>query len=113
MTRTYLASTCALACLLSLARPAAAQQPAKAPALPPINPALARLDQVIRAGDGPGFCLAYHAGQDRLAAGFERGTVQVWNRDVLLGFRPGSGSGNKLAGHQGPVVAAAWTKGPV
>lgn len=85
----------------------------KPPALPPINPAAARLDQTITGLDGPGFAIAYRDAADRLVAGCERGTLQVWRKDVLLSIRSGSGTGNKVEAHAGPVVALAWQGGRI
>jgi WD40 repeat protein len=48
-----------------------------------------------------------------LVAGCDRGTLQVWHKDVLLGFRSGSGTGQRLNGHQGPVVCMAWGAHPI
>jgi len=104
----------AIAVLLA-AVPAFAQDKGKdkGPTYPPINPAIARLDQTISGLDGPGFCLGYNDARDVLVAGCDRGTLQVWHKDVLLGFRTGSGTGNLLAGHQGPVVRLAWGAAPI
>jgi WD40 repeat protein len=90
-----------------------AQQPAKPPALPPINPAAARLDQTITGLDGPGFGIAYSADLDMLVASCEHATIQSWKKDVLLSIRTGSGSAGVLRGHEGPVLAMAWNGGPV
>src|SRR5438128_7083065 len=88
---------------------AGAQQPtAKPPALPPINPAAARLDQTINGLDGAGFAIAYSEPAETLIAGCDRGTLQMWNKDVLLNIRAGSGSANVLHGHDGSVLALAW-----
>ncbi|MCI0639105.1 MAG: WD40 repeat domain-containing protein [Gemmataceae bacterium] len=88
-----------------------AQQPA--PALPPINPAAARLEQTITGLGGPGFCLAYHPVRDMLVAGCESGTLHAWNKDVLLSIRTGSGTAQVQSAHQGAVVALAWGGGPI
>ena len=90
-----------------------AQPPAKAPALPPINPAQARLAATISGLDGPGFAIAYGDAAGVLAAACERGTIQIWHKDVLLGIRAGSGTPHLLRGHQGPVLALAWNGGPI
>lgn len=81
--------------------------------LSPINPAAARPDQTITSLDGPGFAIAYGAELDLLVAGCDRGTIQFWNRDVLLGIRTGSGTGQVLRGHEAPVTLLAWNGGPV
>lgn len=97
-------------CFLELAT--SAQQPAKPPLLPPINPAIAKLDQTIGGLDGPGFSMAYNQASDILAAGCERGSIQAWKKDVLLGIRTGSGTADSLRGHDGAVIALAWEGGP-
>jgi WD40 repeat protein len=89
----------------------AAQQPAKPPEFPPINPALARVDQTLGGLDGPGFAIAADDSSDLLAAGCERGTIHYWNKDVSLGVRTGASAGQSLSGHQGPVTALAWRGG--
>lgn len=90
-----------------------AQPPAKAPDFPPINPAVARLDQTITGLDGPGFAIAYNPETDSVAAGCERDSIQTWNKDVLLSIRMGSGTGSIIKGHQGAVIALAWRGGPI
>ncbi len=87
------------------------QQPAKGPVFPPINPAVARLDKTMGGLDGPGYAIAYGEDMDLLVAGCEGGSIQGWKKDVLLGFRNGTGSANTLSGHLGPVVALAWNGG--
>ena len=106
---------CLIVCLASLmgAEFGLAQEKGKGPVFPAINPAVARLDQTISGLDGPGFCIAYNPARDVLVAGCERGTLQVWHKDVLLGFRTGSGTGNQLNGHQGPVIRLAWGGTPL
>jgi WD40 repeat protein len=99
---------------LALAAPVThAQQPAKSPAWPPINPAAARLDQTIEGLDGPGFAVAGTPSAGLIFAACEDGTVQCWQRDVLLGVRGGSGTCNVLRGHRGPVLDLAWNGGPL
>ncbi|MBI1918529.1 MAG: WD40 repeat domain-containing protein [Planctomycetes bacterium] len=85
-----------------------AQQPAKPPPLPPINPAAARLDATINGLDGPGFAIAADEQCTFLAAACENGTVQFWHRDVILGLRPGDRNAQELTAHRGPVMALAW-----
>src|SRR5262245_13130921 len=89
-----------------------AQQPAKPPTFPQINPAAARLDQTIAGLDGPGFAIAYGEPADSIMAACEHGVIHIWNKDVLLGIRSGSGSANVLRGHDGPVLALAWNGSP-
>jgi WD40 repeat protein len=93
--------------------PALAQPPAKAPPLPPIAPALARLDHTMGGLDGPGFAIAGGRGSGMIAAACERGTVQLWHRDALLGIRSGTGTAQQLRGHDGAVIGLAWHGGPV
>ena len=88
-------------------------QPAKPPALPPINPALAHLDQTVGGLDGPGLAVAVKESGDLLAAAGERGTIQFWGKDVSMGIRAADGTPNVLQGHDGPVTALAWNGGPV
>jgi WD40 repeat protein len=83
------------------------------PAQPPIEPSLARLDQTIQGLDGPGTALAYNEAFGFLAAGCERGTIQLWNKDVLLGVRKGDHPTNVLRGHKGAVLCLATCQGPV
>jgi len=92
---------------------AGAQEKGKSPALPPINPAVARLSQTIHGLDGAGFAIAYGENSDLLFAACENGTIQGWKKDVLIGIRSGSGSANRLRGHQGPILRLAWNGGPV
>jgi WD40 repeat protein len=88
-------------------------QPAKPPALPPINPGVARLDQTIGGLDGPGFAVAVKDSGDLLAAAGEHGSIQLWGKDVCMGIRAADGTPNVLQGHDGPVTALAWNGGPV
>jgi len=88
-------------------------QPAKPPVFPPINPAVARLDQTIGGLDGPGLSLAVRDAGDLVAAGCERGGILLWGKDVLMGIRAADGSPNVLEGHEGAVTALAWNGGPV
>jgi WD40 repeat protein len=90
-----------------------AQPPAKPPALPPIVPAQARLDLTISGLDGPGFAIASAEDRGMVAAACEGETVQIWNKDALLGIRSGTGTAQVLRGHAGPVTAVAWHGGPV
>ena len=97
--------------LTGMAFGALGQQPVKGPTFPPINPAVARLDQTIGGLDGPGYAIAYSEDMDLLVAACDAGSMQGWKKDVLLGIRNGTGSANKLRGHQGPVVCLAWNGG--
>src|SRR5712692_8532806 len=89
-----------LAVALSLA-----QQPAKPPEIPAINPALARLDATLGGLDGPGFAVAADEDAGLLAAGCERGAIPYWNKDVSMGVRAGTSLVHSMSGHQGPVLA--------
>jgi WD40 repeat protein len=89
---------------------ATAQQPSKPPALPPINPAVARLDVTAGGLDGPGFAVAVQEQAGMVAAACEEGTIRYWNKDVVMGIRSGDGTPNLLVGHQGPVLALAWSR---
>lgn len=91
---------------------ASAQTPAP-PAPPPIAPNAARLDQTIHGLDGPGFAIAYSEEAGILAAAGENGTIQYWQKDVLMGVRVGDGTPNVLKGHAGPVTCLAWNGGPL
>src|SRR5207253_11407211 len=99
--------------ILAVVAAAAGQQPAPPPALPPVAPNLARLDQTLGGLDGPGWALACADGDGFLAAGCEEGTIQCWGKDVAMGVRVGAGTPLVLRGHQGPVMALAWHGGPV
>lgn len=88
---------------------ALAQPPAPKPPLPPINPAAAKADAVLGRLDGPGFDIAACEEAGLFAAACDRGTIHVWSRDVALGIRAGDATGHVLRGHQGPVVALAWS----
>jgi WD40 repeat protein len=98
------------AALVLLSRGAAQTPP---PALPPIAPNLARLDQTINGLDGPGFAVVYSEEAGVLAAACEEQTVQCWPKDVALGVRAVEGTPYVLRGHPGPVTALAWPGGPV
>src|SRR4051812_32800319 len=77
------------------------QQPPKAPPLPGVAPALARLDHTMSGLDGPGFAIA--SGEERgvVAAACEGGTVRLWHKDALLGIRSGNGTAQVLRGLDG------------
>lgn len=101
------------AAALFLASVTAQPPPAKPPAFPPVTPAQARLDQTVGGLDGPGLALAVKDSGDLLAAGCERGGIQLWGKDVAMGIRAADGSPSVLEGHDGPVTALAWNGGPV
>src|SRR4051794_19120707 len=82
-------------------------------ALPVINPQQARLLQTIAHLDGPGNALAYSDSFGILAVACDRGTIQSWDKDVLLGVRVGEKTPNVIQAHMGPITALAWNGGPV
>jgi hypothetical protein len=82
------------------------------PALPPIDPQQARLEQTISSLDAPGSALAYSERLGMLALGSDDGAIQVWDRDVLQGIRSGGRTSSVLHGHAGAVLALAWNDGP-
>ena len=88
------------------------KEPAKQPVFPPVNPAIAKLDITVTGLDGPGFAIAYGGKADLLVAGCENGTLQAFKKDTLAAFKAGTGKSDVWKGHQGPVLAVAWTGGP-
>src|SRR5947208_6445426 len=62
----------------------ASAQPPKTPALPPINPAQARLDQTLGGLDGPCYALAVGENAEVLIAAGERGTLLAWPRSTWM-----------------------------
>jgi WD40 repeat protein len=86
-------------------------QPGKPPPLPPINPAIAKLDVTLVPLDGPGFAVA--ASNDNVAAACEGGTIYLWNKKELEAAKKGPVKGQVLKAHTGPVVALAWNGGPI
>jgi WD40 repeat protein len=94
-----------LALLAALFLPmAGAQQPA----LPPINPAAARLDATVEGLDGPGFAIAGDERTGTVAAACDGGTIRYWHKDVVMGVRAGGRTPNVLRGHRGAVLALVW-----
>lgn len=65
-------------------------------------PDKARLDQTLNL-QSPGTALS--AGDEFLVAGTDKGTLEVWRKDVWLGIRTPGTSSFSLSGHEGPVVA--------
>jgi WD40 repeat protein len=94
-----------LAAVILLVRcaPSSGQQPA----LPPIAPATARLDQTLSGLDGPGFAIAHRDDGDSLFAACELNTIRYWSKDVWTGVRTGAKTPHLLKGHDGPVIALA------
>lgn len=74
---------------------------------PPINPAAARPDGVVNGLDGPGLALACQDDGALLVAGCERGCLQYWRKDVVMGVRLGDTAPHTIAAHQGPVLSVA------
>lgn len=102
-----------IALLLVISSRGTAQNASPSPALPAINPLQARLDQTISNLDGPGSALAYSNSLGILTAACERGTLQSWDKAVLLGVRVGEKTPNIISAHTGPITAMAWNGGPV
>lgn len=93
-----------------------AQQPGKdqkPPALPPVNPAAARLELTISDLAGPAFDLAAGGENDKelVAVACEQDAIDVFRKDALHGVKDAKPQAWK--GHQGPVVAVAYHGGPV
>src|SRR6266851_4512927 len=82
-----------------------------APSGPAINPATARLDQVLSGLDGPGFGVAYDESSGLLVAVGENGSLQYWRKDVAMGVRGGDRTPQVIKGHKGPVTAVVAASG--
>ncbi len=93
---------------LSLLLTIAVAQPPQPPALPPINPALARLDVTLNGIDGPGTAVAYSEQTGILAASCETGSVRFWTKESAFGVRGGEPTPLVLEAHKGQVSAMAW-----
>ncbi len=99
-------------CILGLGLLAAQQpQAGKPPPLPPVNPALAKLEVTLTPLDGPGFSVA--AGNDVVAAGCEGGAILLWDKKEFEAAKKGPVKAQVLKAHTGPVVAIAWNGGPI
>ncbi len=98
--------------LFVIAAVVSAQAPTP-PALPPINPTVARLDQTVGGLPAPGTCIAANEAGAILAGGCGNGKIVYWGKAVSLGVRAGDGTPDVLDGHKGAVVALAWGGGPV
>ena len=88
----------------------------KAPMLPPINPAVAKLELTISELDGPAFALVAGGEGDNelVAVACERDNIQVFRKDAFKDAKdPMAGKREAWKGHQGPVVALAYNGGPV
>ena len=86
-----------------------AQAP-KAPALPAINPAQARLDQTLGGLDGPCYALAATESGEFLIAGGEKGTLMAWPRSAWMGVRVGEHAPDATPAHYGAITALAWNQ---
>jgi WD40 repeat protein len=84
-----------------------AQQPKPAvpPALPAINPTLARLDVTAGGLDGPGHAITCVEDTGLLIAGCEEHSLCYWEKDVGLGIRGGDTPPHQVKGHQAPVIS--------
>jgi WD40 repeat protein len=92
----------------------AAAQPGKdkkPPALPAVNPAVARLETTLGDLAGPAFDLAAGGANDNelVAVACEQGVIDVFRKDALAK----AGKPQTWQGHQGPVIALAYQGGPV
>jgi WD40 repeat protein len=102
-------SVCLAAAWVLLAR---GQPPnARPPALPPINPAAARLSQTLDGLDGPGIGIVYDDRNGILVAGCEKGTLHCWEKHVTLGVRAGGKTPYVLQVPRPPLTALAG--GPI
>jgi WD40 repeat protein len=91
----------------------AQQKPPAPPALPPINPAVARLDFTIEGIGCPGFAIGRSEEMDGVAAGFEDGAIRYWEKGSLATGMVKDRPGAVFKVHQGPVTALAWNGGPI
>src|SRR6516164_3392438 len=101
-------TTAVLTIVLFVAGWALAQQPMASP-LPAINAAQARPDGVAAGLDGPGTAVAYSEATGILLAACEKGTMQAWDKDVVLGIRSGDTPPDRRNGHKGQVLALTFT----
>lgn len=91
--------------LVLLVALSSAQQPLP-PALPPINPAVARLEQTLGGLEGAGVAIASNPSGLLLAA-CEGRTLHYWPPDVLLGIRSSDAGGHALTVHEAALVGLA------
>jgi WD40 repeat protein len=82
------------------------QPPPKAPVLPAINPAIAKLDQTA-ALDSPGTALAARESSDLLVAACEDHTLRYWLKDGAAPLKIADTAAHVLKGHDAPVLAVA------
>ena len=93
--------------VVTMAFLAAAWAMAQQSAPPPINPAQARPDGVAAGLDGPGTAIAYRESGGVLLAACEKGTLQAWDKDVVLGVRSGDNPPRHRNVHKGQVLSLA------
>jgi WD40 repeat protein len=91
--------------LLPAAKGIGQQPAAKPPAFPPINPGQAHMIQKLGGFDAPSVAVAYVERTDVLVAACEDGSLQTWDKDVLLGIRAGDKTPHRFAAHAGPITA--------
>ena len=108
--RLMFAASMLLGCTLILFS-AHAQDKGKAPMLPPVNPAIAKLDNTVSGLDGPGFAIVTGA-DDFIVVGCEKGSLQAFKKDIIATAKTGAAEREVWKGHAGPVRAVAWTGGP-
>ncbi len=93
-----------------------AQPPGKdkqPPALPPVNPATAKLEATFSDLPGPAFDLAAGGANDNqlVAVACEQDVIAVFRKDALRDAK--AAKPQLWKGHHGPVVALAYNGGPV
>jgi WD40 repeat protein len=102
----------AVALLSLLPWPAASAQAPKPPALPPINPGIAKLDQTSVALGSPVVGVAWLEGKGLLVAACEDRGLHTWAKTAMEGARvadaKGQGTpGQAFRGHDAPITAMA------
>ncbi len=78
-----------------------------ADAPPAVDPAQARLDQTVNGLDGPGLAVACQEEGGLVVAGCEKGSLQYWRKDVVMGVRVGDTAPHTIPAHNGPVLSVA------
>jgi WD40 repeat protein len=84
-----------------------AQQPMPMPVYPPINPAVARLEQTLGGLEGAGVGIAANDATGLLLAACEGRALHYWPPDLLLGIRASDGGGFSLSAHEGALTGLA------
>src|SRR5262245_41750421 len=74
---------------------------------PAINPAQARLSQVLGAGECPVVAVSAAHLEETLVAANERGLLLLWPRASWLGIRVADKPSDSTAAHPGPITALA------